>query len=406
MGLIAAYNFNEADTATVHDYSDNLNHLDTVDGTAVIQDGEIAKEGLFGTTWNGVSAVSTALEGLTTLEIAINAYVASSAGTQYIVDNAGLIEIYAAQGGTAINVAFTTSAGTANLSGTLTPDGYEDIHFQWNGTNARLKVNDVTVSNKLLGGTTNAVGARLCLGANYDAGGNTDVLDGRIQTVYAWDKALTGAQRSNIIDGIEGILFNTVGDDHKFEPGDLIVQAPDRDDEAWVVVTQDVSSTQFRGLPISGKKSNWGMVHVRAGHRWDTNRQWSMVIRPNTNEPEIVVLEEVNTPAKYTAAANKVLRITKNGVIRNTNTAAADTTIKDHQTRWVVDSSSSAITMDLPANPINGQEHIITRSGANNVVLDAGLKTINGSSTGTLASDDETWWIYYDGALDNEWKLQ
>ena len=66
MGLIAAYNFNENNLTTVHDYSTLGNHLTDVEGTAVIQDGTVAKEGLFGTTWTGVSAVSTAFEGLTT----------------------------------------------------------------------------------------------------------------------------------------------------------------------------------------------------------------------------------------------------------------------------------------------------------------------------------------------------
>lgn len=247
------------------------------------------------------------------MTILVVVYNDSSVATdQYIIDQAGIIEIVANDGSGTLKATFTTSAGSITLTDTTyTQDQYNKISFGWTGATAVLNVNGTLKDSAALGGTTNTTANPFAMGGDFDGVTTySQTLEGRIEAVWVWDKVVSGAAGTNVLNNYEGALFTTIGGDHTFEPGDLIIQNPDRVDQSNVIVTQDVSALSFRGIPFGDRLPNFGNTYVHVGSCFNESRQTAYVIR----DKKTIVLVGIDTFEKYLNNANASAIIGEGGV--------------------------------------------------------------------------------------------
>lgn len=93
-------------------------------------------------------------------------------------------------------------------------------------------------------------------------------------------------------------------------------------------------------------------------------------------------------------------------ILRNVNNLTGDgsaTTISQGDYLVPVDTSSNSETVNLPASPADGEEHVIKRNGTNSVTVDGNGNNIDGATTQTIGSDDGTLTVIFSSSL-SEWQ--
>lgn len=88
--------------------------------------------------------------------------------------------------------------------------------------------------------------------------------------------------------------------------------------------------------------------------------------------------------------------------MRTWTSYTADQTLVTTEDYVDVDATSGAVTIDLPASPVEGHEYVIRKSdgGGNAVTVDGNGKNIDGSATASLSSQYDRIRVSYNGT---EW---
>lgn len=93
------------------------------------------------------------------------------------------------------------------------------------------------------------------------------------------------------------------------------------------------------------------------------------------------------------------------GVVRQATSITGDgtsDTLTTGQYYAFVDSSSATHTVNLPASPSTGQEHVVKRNGANTVTVSGNGSNIDGAATQDLLNDDDSLTVAWSGT---EWQI-
>ncbi len=377
MSLAFANSFNENSGTTIRDYSDNLRDSASAGGLTPTAD-------TFGyyMRFDGASSQYTiASFTLANFTYYFEFYTNDATTKRFILSRRDHSYIFIENNRLTFGIHNEATAKNVQTAGNSisTATWYKCACF-YDGTDLNVWLDGVEVtstqSNALT--QTNA----FTFGSEFDS---TDYFNGRLREFRAYTTGLSDNAINSISTSKQGIIIGM--DAHSFNVGDLVTSKLGETRQSAVVFATDTN--EIRVLPDADNPVYFkGQKWIRFGHRWDTARQDYLVLTGETTKAKFLTTNG-NNQFSETDDTNKTTEWDSNGLRRTTLTKTANYTLEKWDFRVIVD-TSSAVTITLPASPDNDEEHVITRSGANNVTINGNGKNIIGNATQILYSDNDS----------------
>jgi len=391
------YNFNENDTTTIRDYSEN--GYDGTGSNITIQDStRVGKEAVFNSVNDNVNAGNiTVLNGVTDMSLHLGISIDSTTANGYIVLKDSQLSVYYNNATDEIEVSLFVASGTAFVSAAVSDDTYYDIDVVYVSNFLFIYVDGVLIDsdnseNGVIATNTND----LVIG---DSSSSAFFL---LNEFKLYSDPITTTIISAVINNSNGVVSNT-GVFTEFEVGDVLYTDIDGTPKYSIVTYKDNAvDSSFRFLPLTdGILSS--SKFSRGGHLWDTDRQYCFKI---DKTPQICFYDGVSKSSEVFAESKKTYCINKGGAIKSSISKTANYTALNSDQRIYIDSSGGTFTITLPSTPSTDKElQIIDSVGSCNsfnVTIDGNGNNINGSATGIISGDYESWNLVYNGT---EWNL-
>lgn len=400
--LIFANSFNENNTSTVRDYSENLNDSATAVSLTITADTFGYYLDLDGA--NDYYTISNATDYTAgDFTICGQIYIASGKETRSTI-------IGTANGG---NVPFSVYYLSGNIvfetetSGGVTQTiSFVAIKDEWSKFVCTYDQSSNTMTfyyNSIVDFDTDTNTPEVQNGAfEIGALGAADFFKGRIRDIrfynsLANDNFISTFFSNNQGDKISMRTFDvegsTITPTDNFAVGDLIVT--DKFDPFEAVVY--AKDTEFiHVLPFNTYSISAGDFLSRIGHRWDTARQSAITMR-RTDE-QICIHGGVNTFSGFNANSFVTTCIDKNGIKKTSYTKSANYTVKNYEHTFYCDTSGGSFTLTLPASPDTDEEHLIIMiQTPGTLTVNGNGNNINNSATKKLTTQFQSMLIKFDG---------
>jgi len=396
-GYVGYYTFNENDATTVRDYSQK--GQDGTGANITISDTTrtYGKDAIFnGTTSTLIFSGITDFDSISQLGIRAAINLTSNTATDTILNIPGVFKLQF--DGTSLISTTTTGAGdyvnACNIAATGT---WYDVYFYWSANSAVLYVTDNGLINEIstvaTSGTTNVIGTvNYYLG--YDGSSNHAAFkcnELAIATTTFSAKNLTSFENEQ-----NGILLTDFGS--AFEVGDII--AANWENDLISAIVTYVGTNEFKILPVDGAFQAGQITPERAGHIWDTTRQWQFIIN---NVPSICFYDGISLTTEIASASKKLYCLNTNGIIKTLISKSSNYTLTNTDEIILVDCTSSDVTITTPptedATPTGKVFEIIDIGNANpnHCIVAGGDYTINGETSSTITEPYEVRKIIFTG---------
>jgi hypothetical protein len=395
MAKIVVYNFNENNSTTARDYSENGND-GTISGVAIQSSSRVGYDAVFNGNDDYISLGNiTDLNGALNWAIHFGIQIDSDADTKYILRKEDQIVIDYNYSTNVLTATVTNNlAATISVSATLTLSTFYDIDVDFSGGTLTLYVDGTQQDQSSSYGVTSTNSNVMFLGADNDSDNLEQSANFTLNEFQIFDSNLTDDNRSALINEQNGILSDS-GIDAQFNVGDII-GANLFSTPIYGVITF-VSGSAFRFIPIS-TGILIGQSFSRVGHLWDTARQWGLKIDVDGT---ICFYDGQSTSSEVFAASKKTYCFTKDGPVLNSSTVTTNYTVVDSDQRIYVDSTSGVITITLMASPATDKEiEIIDKTGQcgiNTVTINGNGNNIIGDSTYLMTTPFEAVRLIFNG---------
>ena len=389
-------NFNENDTSTIRDYSENGNEGSGT-GLTIVSSARVGNEAVFNAVNDQIDYSNiTALNGASTMSLHLGIKITGSLGTKNIVDKSAQIEVIYNNTDAEIEVSLFVATGTAFVEAAVAVDTYADIDIVYAANVLTIFVDGVSIdTDATKSGVIDSNANRLFIGDEGSITGELFVLN----EFKLYKDAITTNIITAVIAEQNGVLSDS-GVDGEFNVGDII--ATDINDVVlFGIVTFQGTNEDFRFIPVS---DNWktGQVVQRVGHLWDTTRQHSLKI---DQTPEICFYDAVSLSAEVLTTAKEVLCIGKDGILEQTISVTGAVTLDDG-TEWIEITPVAAFTIKLPASPTKGYiKNFVDVTGitsTHKITIDGNGKNIDATTTYDINSNYETVKMRYNGTKWNK----
>lgn len=335
MGLVALWNFNEDDAATVHDYSTNAGHSTATAGLT-IQNSAIGKEGVFdGTTTEiGLPAIQVAWAAFPAFSISARINSDVKAAKRTIMAKIGAIDFYL-DSNAVLTATLTTSAGSATVSeATYTDSAYHDVMVAWDGADLKLYLDGSEVDTAALAGTNINNSNIFTIGYNS---ASTDYFDGKIVEVRLYNKNIGLTGHENLVATEQGVKYRILdGREPDVQVGDLMIFELGSTDERKAVITVIESASIVRIVAFGANRVTAGYSLQKIGNAFDTARQEGALFIGDSVNPRIEFYSGVTSFTLGTP----VLSIDASGIQLPNGTASSQTYILNGDTDTVVNVNS------------------------------------------------------------------
>ena len=391
------YNFNENDTTTIRDYSEN--GYDGTGSNITIQDStRVGKEAVFNSVNDNVNAGNiTVLNGVTDMSLHLGISIDSTTANGYIVLKDSQLSVYYNNATDEIEVSLFVASGTAFVSAAVSDDTYYDIDVVYVSNFLFIYVDGVLIDSD------NSENGVIATNTNdLVIGDSSSSAFFQLNEFKLYSDPITTTIISAVINNSNGVVSNT-GVFTEFEVGDVLYTDIDGTPKYSIVTYKDNAvDSSFRFLPLTdGILSS--SKFSRGGHLWDTDRQYCFKI---DKTPQICFYDGVSKSSEVFAESKKTYCINKGGAIKSSISKTANYTALNSDQRIYIDSSGGTFTITLPSTPSTDKElQIIDSVGSCNsfnVTIDGNGNNINGSATGIISGDYESWNLVYNGT---EWNL-
>jgi len=394
------YNFNENDTATIRDYSENGN-----DGVGtnitIAASSRVGNDAVFNSATDQISLGNiTDLNGVANCAIHLGINISASTSTKTVLRKGSQMRLTYDYTGNAYSFSLGVASGTATVvSDSLLVGTFYDLDIRYRTNVLELYVDGVLIdSDSSQSGNIVSDASNLLIG---DSGASDSALF-LLNEFKLYDVSVTPAIIGAVINEPNGISTFA---SHEFNVGDVIFA--NLDTTPLYAIVSFVETGSFRFLPLSDG-INGSMLFRRGGHLWDTTRQWGLLI---DDTPKVCFYDLQTKSTEIFTDAKKTVCITKDGitggnVIKNSVTKTANYTILDTDERIYIDSSGGTFTITLPASPDTDKEYeVIDSTGncnANTVTVDGNGNDIIGGSTYLINTNYEGLRLIFNGT---NWNL-
>ena len=391
---ILFYTFNEDDTSTIRDYSESGN--DGTGSNLTIQNStRVGKEVVFNGANDKISlSTFTELDGLSSASIHMGIIGdVTTSGTKQVLYRSGQLDV--TYDGSTITFNLTVASGTATVSTTLIGN-YVDYEIVYDADvltlydAGKFADSDDTQNGAIATGS----------GSLFIGKGAVDSAFFSLNEIKIFRAALSVANMEAFAAEQNGVLSNS-SDDGEYQVGDLLVSEY-YTNPYYFIVTYVGTNREFRVQPLSDN-SRTGLETTRAGHLWDTSRQWAFII---DDTPQICFYDGISKSSEVFAASKKVYCLNKDGILKNSSTKTANYTTVSTDQRIYVDSSGGAFTITLEASPTTDKEIEIIDSTGNcqsfNVTIAGNGNNIVGAANWTMSTDYEGLRLIFNGT---NWNL-
>jgi len=178
-----------------------------------------------------------------------------------------------------------------------------------------------------------------------------------------------------------------------FNVGDLIESV--NENPCQLCVT-GIDTNNIYVLPFSVNAVMEGVRLSRLGHRWDTARQYTTTLKGD--DEAIYIHNGVNTFVGFYAGTFVTTTINKTGVVKKGLTKTANYTLSAYDHTIYCDTSGGGFTITMPSSPVTDQEWLIIKTAATGLVkIDGNGNNLNGSSFKNISSKYDAVQIKYTG---------
>jgi len=303
MSIQAQWNFNENNATEVLDYSGNGHTSDNTVNLSIVA-GVVGYAGDF----NGTAYVDFRspfdLGGNDKLDIMANIYLDASQENIIIWKK----DQYQLKVNASDKVVFTITIGASDITLTSTASvslsTWTTVCGSYDGANMYIYIDGTEDISAAQTGNLDSSSWSISMGKNA-----ADFLDGKIDDLEIYDTGLTSDQVSALSANPTGIKY-TFAQVHNLELGDLIVTDQYTDSIKKMVVTYVDSTLILRAKPISGLM-NLGSTPIRRGNITDSDRQWLMEVKIDSDEPIIRISDNISNFVDTTAESKEVIRINR-----------------------------------------------------------------------------------------------
>lgn len=391
------YNFNENDTATVRDYSENGNN-GTGTGLTISDSTEVGKECVFGSLTDSIDLGNiTDLSGATEMAIHLKVKFTSGVGVRAVVDKHRQIEIRLDNSGTQLKTNLFVTSGTAYVESLeLTNGVYYDVDFIYSNDVFYIYVDGVLQdSDNTQSGAIDIRNDTMYIGDESDRQSQYMSLN----EFKLYNEAITTTIIDSVINEPNGILSDN-GIDNGYNVGDII--GTDLGVSGKYGIITFVDGSEYRFLPITDNILI-GSRFTRCGHLWDTDRQWMYVI---DDTPQMCFYDGISLSSEVLTDAKKISCINKNGIFENSQEISSNTTALDSDTYFIADVSGGGFTLTLPATPLDDKVYKIkdngNAKGSKRLTIDGNGNNIDGNATIQISAKYTFYQLYFNGV---EWFL-
>ena len=396
-GYYGFYTFNENDTSTIRDYSQNGNDGTGSNLTILDTTRTYGKDAIFnGTTSKIDLPTTTAFQGLLELGFSMVVNITSNTGTDTILKMPNVFELKF--DGSYFSLDFETIISNYNITqtgGVISLGSWYTVVFSTKTTSFNLSIYDDNGDEVFNGSAsksdvTNSGSNPIYIG--YD--GSTNYANFKCNELQLCPSAVSPFALE-FRENEQGILITSA---NTFNVGDIVASNIGGLNTITAIVTY-ADSQKYIILPVDGQAYQ-GMNLERAGHLWDTDRQWQFIIN---NDPSICFYDGINLTSLIASSSKKVYCLTKNGILKNLISKSIDYTLINTDEIILVDCSSADVTITCPpsadATPSGKVFEIIDIGNANpnRVIINGGDFTINGESATIITEPYEVRKIIFTG---------
>jgi hypothetical protein len=372
------YNFNENNTSTINDYSENGNS-GTGANLTIASSSRVGNDASFTTTTGQIDLGNiTDLNGANDMSLHLGLKFTGTSGSKSILFKDSQITIvtgFNLDGSSSFTVSLFVNTGVASVtSSTLTNNVFYDVDIVYDNDVLTLYVDGVVDD------TDNTESGVIDSNANSMYIGDNSTSNSALFSVNEfklYDEAIT----TTIIDAViaeQNGLNVDVGTVHNFALGDIIGTDFDGSPK-YATVSFVGTGDDYRFLPLTDNISS-GMVFQRVGNLFDTTRQWALKI---DNTPQICFYDGVSLSSEAFTEAKKTYCLTKEGIIENGATKTESYTLKDTDS---VIYANGNVTITFPATPNDNKRYEVINIGTGTVTLAGNGKNINGETEQYLTS--------------------
>lgn len=391
------YNFNENSATTIRDYSENGN-----DGTGtnltIAASSRVGNDAVFNGATDVINAGNTeTLNGVADCAFHFSIFINSGLLSRQIM---GKTSQFGMQYNYTTNVSTFTllvASGTASIDLPLSTSTWYDISFVYVGDVLTGYIDGVsTDTDSAQSGVVDTSDQDFIIGAG---GGISSALF-LLNEFKVFAEDISTSNIDAYIAEQNGVKI-TSSALHGYALGDIIGESVNTSNVTYAIVTFIESTTVFRLQPLTIGIAG-SAVFQRVGHLWDTTRQWIFII---DDTPQICFYDGISKSTEVLTDAKKVYCMNTDGVIPNSSTITTTYQVLASDQRLYIDSSGGAFTITLEASPTTNRVLEIIDSvgscGTNNVTIAGNGKNINGSASGVITSNYESWSILYNGTQHN-----
>ena len=398
-GYNGFYTFNENDTTTIRDYSQEGN--DGTGSNLTISDTTrtYGKDAVFNGTTSKIDFPSTTdWQGILLLSFRISVNITSNSGTDTILKIPNVLELkfdgtyFILDFETIVTTYTITQTGTAIVLG----DWYDvEMSTKINSFNLAIYDNDGTEvfnSTASKADVTNTGSFPVYLG--YD--GSTNYANFKCNELQLCDSAFATGTSTAYLNEQNGVLITT--DSSAYTLGDIIASDWENDLNSGIVTY--IGTNEIKILPVDGQFYGNAYSIERAGHLWDTSRQWQFIIN---DTPSICFYDGVNLTTLIASASTKLYCLGIDGILKTLISINSNYTLTNGDEIILVDCSSADVTITCPsiadATPTGKVFEIIDIGNANPncVIVAGGDYTINGETSSTITEPYEVRKIIFTG---------
>ena len=391
------YNFNENDTTTIRDYSEN--GYDGTGSNLTIQDStRVGKEAVFNSVNDIIDLGDvTVLNGITDMSLHLGISIDSTTASGYIIHKDSQFIVYYNNTTGEIEVSLFVASGTAFVSAAVSDDTYYDIDVIYVSNFLFIYVDGILIqTDNSENGVIASPSNDLTIGRGFSSAFFL------LNEFKLYSDPITTDIINAVINNPNGVVSNT-GVFSEFEVGDVVYTDLDTIPKYGIITYKDDTvDSSFRFLPLtSGMLSSSKLS--RGGHLWDTTRQYCFKI---DKTPEICFYDGVSKSSEVFAESKKTYCINKGGATKSSISKTANYTALDSDQRIYIDSSGGTFTITLPSAPTTNKElEIIDTVGScniNTVTINGNGNNIIGHTTYLLNTGYEGLRLIYNGT---SWSL-
>lgn len=392
------YNFNENDTSTIRDYSENGND-GTAGGSLTTQaSARVGYDMVFNSNSDKITLSATPLNGKTSAAIHLAVAITAHSGTLDVISQIGAFTCTYNYTTNVLTFNLVVASGTATVTtAALTIGTFYDFTFVWASDILTLYQDGVSVDTD--GRQTGAIAT---IATDLKIGSNaTNSTRMYVNEFKLYDVSVSTDNIDAFIAEQNGVVI-TSGTLHEYEVGDIIGANIDTLAVNYAIVTAVDSTTVFRMQPLTDTNSI-GERYTRCGHLWDTDRQWMLVIN---DTPHVAFYDAISLSSEVLSSAKITHAVSRDGLVKSSVTVTTTYTATNKNQIIYTDSSGGAFTITLEASPATNRVlEIIDKtgdSGTNNVTINGNGNNIVGNTTALMADAYMGFRLIFNGT---EWNL-